>query len=146
MASQVMKWVLSCLGVSFFAVRNFQASLLLPTEMDPKAPPEHWAEQGIGQPIPSQISISLQKTAAGVSALLSPPTTAYSIGHCSQPLKDSVAWSSETVESLPCARGVLPTCPRAISPCCTHVPDVKTSSDIKTHCSALAAWKNKITG
>lgn len=29
---------------------------------------------------------------------------------------------------------------------CTHVPDVKASSDIKIHCSALAVWKNKITG
>lgn len=111
-----MKWVLSALGVSFFAVRNLQAFLLLPAEMGPKAPPEHWAEQGTGQPVAFQISISLQQTAAGLSALLSPPTTAYSIGHCSQPLKDSVAWSPVTVESLPHARGVLPTCPRAIPP------------------------------
>lgn len=28
----------------------------------------------------------------------------------------------------------------------THVPGVKASSDIKTHCSGLAVWKNKITG
>lgn len=90
--------------------------LLLPAEMDPKAPPEHWAEVGTGQPIPSQISISLQQTAAGLFALLSPPTTTYSTGHCSQPLMDSVPWSAETVESLPHARGVLPTRPRAISP------------------------------
>lgn len=62
MASQVIKWVLSSLGVSFFAMRNLQAFLLLPAEMDPKPPPEHGAE-ATGKPIPSQISISLQKTA-----------------------------------------------------------------------------------
>lgn len=80
------------------------------------------------------------------SALMPPPTTAHSIGHCSQPLKDSVAWSAETVESLPHLRGVLSACPRAISPSSPLLPGVKISSDITTHCSALAVWKNKITG
>lgn len=64
-ASKILQWVLSSLRVLFFAVRNLQAFLLMPAEMDPKAPPEHRAELGTGQPITSQISISLQKTAHG---------------------------------------------------------------------------------
>lgn len=88
-------------------------------------------------------------TAARLSALMPPPTTAYSVGHCPHPLKDGVAWGAETARSLPCMRAALLTAEEQFLPVltsCTHVQGVKTSSDIKTHCSALAAWKNKITG
>lgn len=105
-----MKWVLSSFEVSFFAVRKLHAFLLLPPEMDPKAS-EHWAEVGTGQPIPSQISISLQ------TFCTPDPTHHYLFNRTLFPAPEGrMAWSAETVESLPHARNVLPTRPRAISP------------------------------
>lgn len=103
-----MKWVLSSFEVSFFAVRKLHAFLLLPPEMDPKAPPEHWAEVGTGQPIPSQISISLQ------TFCTPDPTHHYLFNRTLFPAPEGrMAWSAETVESLPHARNVFTHSPKS---------------------------------
>lgn len=51
-------------------------------------------------PVPGTTS-NANPLAAGLSALMPPPTTACSIGHRPRPLRDGVAWGAEVVRPLP---------------------------------------------